>query len=387
MADQPSHLRVAMIIQGYHPLVGGAERQLAAVAPLLQARGVDVHILTRRYPGLAAFEKIGGVPVHRLPIPGPKAVASAVFTLAALPLLWRLRPHVIHAYSLFSPATTAVTAKRLFGAPVVVKVLRGGALGDVIRLQQKSSGEGRMALFRKQVNAFIVISQEIDAELAAAGVPPERRVFLPNGVDTGHFAPANKQAARSKLGLPGAPIVVFTGRLAAEKRVDQLIALWPVVRAAHAEATLLIIGTGEQELVLKRAAGEGVQFVGQVDDVAPYLKAADLFVLPSSTEGLSNALLEAMATGLPVVATSVGGTTDLITHGENGLLVPPDSPPALQEALLTLLADEARRSDMGRRGRDQVIHDYALPTIVGRLYNLYRQLAAAQPASRILDSV
>ncbi|MBI3243732.1 MAG: glycosyltransferase family 4 protein [Chloroflexi bacterium] len=380
-------LRVAMIIQGYHPLVGGAERQLAAVAPLLQARGVDVHILTRRYPGLAAFEMIGGVPVHRLPIPGPKAVASAVFTLAALPLLWRLRPHVIHAYSLFSPATTAVTAKRLLGAPVVVKVLRGGALGDVIRLQQKSSGEGRMALFRKQVDAFVVISQEIDAELAAAGVPPERRVFLPNGVDIGHFAPADKQALRSKLGLPGAPIVVFAGRLAAEKRVDQLLALWPAARAAHAGATLLIIGTGEQELALKRAAGEGVQFVGQVDDVAPYLKAADLFVLPSSTEGLSNAMLEAMATGLPVVATSVGGTTDLITPGENGLLVPPDSPPALQEALLTLLADEARRTEMGRRGREQVLGDYALPAVAGRLRNLYNQLAATQPASRVLNSV
>ncbi len=385
MADQPTRLRVAMIIQGYHPLVGGAERQLAAVAPLLQEQGVDVHILTRRYSGLAAFEMIGGVPVHRLPIPGPKAVASAMFTLAALPLLWRLRPHVIHAYSLFSPATTAVMAKRLFGTPVVVKVLRGGALGDVIRLKQKSSGEGRMALFRKQVDAFIVISQEIDAELAAAGVPPERRVFLPNGVDTGHFAPADKQALRSELSLPDAPTVVFTGRLAAEKRVDQLIALWPAVRAAHAGAVLLIVGAG-QELALKRAAGEGVQFMGQVDDVAPYLKAADLFVLPSSTEGLSNALLEAMAIGLPAVATAVGGTTDLITHGENGLLVPPDSPPALQEALLALLADEARRADMGRRGRERVIRDYALPATAGRLRNLYNRLAATQTAGQVLDS-
>jgi hypothetical protein len=120
-----------MIIQAYYPHVGGAEQQLMALVPLLQARGVEINILTRRYPGLNSFEIIGGAPVHRLPIPGPKAVASTIFTLSALPLLARLRPHLIHAHELLSPTTTAVAAKRLFGIPVVAKVLRGGTLGDI----------------------------------------------------------------------------------------------------------------------------------------------------------------------------------------------------------------------------------------------------------------
>ena len=90
-----------MIIDGYHPLVGGAERQLAALALPLRAQGVEIHVLTRRHPGAAPFEMIDGVPVHRLLNVGPQAMASLMFTLGALQILRRIRPHVIHAHSLF----------------------------------------------------------------------------------------------------------------------------------------------------------------------------------------------------------------------------------------------------------------------------------------------
>ena len=101
-------LRVAMLINGYHPRVGGAERQVGALAPLLQKQGVKVHILTRRYYGFAPFERVDGVPVHRLPIPRPKPLASFFFTLSGLVLLRKLRPDVIHAHDMYSCTTTAV---------------------------------------------------------------------------------------------------------------------------------------------------------------------------------------------------------------------------------------------------------------------------------------
>ncbi|HEX8683203.1 MAG TPA: glycosyltransferase family 4 protein [Ardenticatenaceae bacterium] len=375
-------IRVAMIIQGYLPRVGGAERQLAALAPLLQAQGVELSVLTRRYPGLAPFEIIGGVPVHRLPIPGPKAVASLSFTLSALWLLRRLRPHVIHAHELLSPTTAAVAAKRLFGVPVVAKVLRGGELGDVAKLQSRSSGISRLQRFRHEVDGFIVISKEIDEELAGVGVPPEKRFFIPNGVDLERFAsvsPEEKAALRASLGLPDGPIALFTGRLVPEKRVDQLVALWPTIRATHPAATLLVLGTGGEEARLQQMAGGGVRFTGRIEDVVPYLQAADLFVLPSATEGLSNALLEAMAAGLAVVATSVGGAPDVIEHGDNGWLVPPDDRAALEAALLALLGDAERRATLGQRARERVTRDYALPVIAQRLYALYSHLVSGQP--------
>lgn len=368
-------MHVTMIIQAYLPHVGGAERQLAALAPLLRARGVDVSIVTRRYPDMARFERIDGVPVHRLPVPGPKPTASLAFTLQALPLLRRLRPDVIHAHELLSPTTTAVAARRWLGVPVVAKVLRGGLLGDVAKLDRKPLGRLRLQAFRRQVDGFVVISREIDQELAARGIGPEKRFFIPNGVDTARFAPvtaAEKRRLRQELGLDAGELAVFTGRLAAEKQLDKLIALWPQVRACYPGAVLLLVGTGPEAARLAELAGPGVQFTGRVADVAPYLQAADLFVLPSATEGLSNALLEALAAGLPAIATCVGGAPDVITDQTSGWLLPPDAPPwQWLEAILSLLALADKRAHLGSNGRQKVVADYGLAATADALVALY----------------
>ena len=386
-------LRVAHIIQAYLPLGGGAERLVATLAPLLRRQDVEIVVLTRRYAGLAPLETIDSVPVHRLPIPGPKPMAALSFTLAALPLLQRLRPDVIHAHELLSPATIAVAAKRLLGGiPIVAMPHRGGYLGDIDKLQQRSLGQQRLALLRRHVDAFVTISREIDAELEGVGIPPRQRVSIPNGVDTRRFVPlpaADRQTLRRQLGLPQAPVAIFTGRLVAEKCIDQLIAVWPAVRVAHPDACLLLLGTGPQEETLRQAASAGIRFTGRVEDVVPFLQAADLFVLPSATEGLSVALLEAMAAGLAPVATAVGGTPDLIEHGRNGWLIPAGDPAALQNAILTLFADRQQRQQMSQRGRQQVVREYALPVVAQRLRTLYDQLIAGRSAtaSRPLESI
>jgi glycosyltransferase involved in cell wall biosynthesis len=294
--------------------------------------------------------------------------------------LRRLKPNVIHAHELLSPTTTAVAAKRLFKVPVVAKVLRGGLLGDLAKLKRKPLGKNRISTFRHQVDAFITISAEIDTELDSLGIPQERRPFIPNGVDTAHFTPSSpseRKTLRHRLNIPDdALLVIFTGRLVAEKRVDQLVSLWPAVRNVHPTALLLVLGTGEEETSLKKMAGAGVRFEGQVEDVAPYLRAADLFVLPSATEGLSNALLEALASGLAVVATAVGGAPDVIDHQKSGWLVPPDQPAALLEAINTLLGQSDCRAELGGHGRNYVIDNYSLSVIAERLRALYDQVTA-----------
>lgn len=376
----PAAIRIAMLIQGYYPLVGGAERQLAALAPALAERGLVVHVLTRRFPGLAPFEIIDGVPVHRLPSPGPKAAKSIAFTAAALPLLARLRPDVIHAHDLYSPSTTALVAKRLLGAPVVVKIPRGGHLGDLARLRGRLSGPARIAWLRRRVDRFVVISREIDAELEAVGVARERRVAIPNAVDTGRFAPPSaelKRSRRRELDLPAGPVAVYTGRLAPEKRLLDLVAVWPAVRAEHPQAELVLVGAGDERRALERVAGEGVRLPGPALDVVPYLQAADLFVLPSSAEGLSNSLLEAMSTGLACVATAVGGGPELIEPGANGWLVPPGEPERLRQAILGLLAEPDRGAAAGRRARERIVSRYSLGAVAARFPELYRSLLPA----------
>src|SRR5690349_18277841 len=216
-------IRVVMIIQAYYPRLGGAERQLASLAPLLKDLGIEIMILTRRYDrGLPSFEMIDDVPVYRLPVPGPKPFAALSFSLQAMPLIHRFKPHVIHAHELLSPVTTAIMARRFFNIPVVAKVLRGGELGDLSKLEKRAFAAQRIASIKNGVDSFIVISHEIDRELARIGVPSERRAFIPNGVDLERFAPLTKErkaALRESQNLPQGPLVVFSGRLDPEKRV------------------------------------------------------------------------------------------------------------------------------------------------------------------------
>jgi glycosyltransferase involved in cell wall biosynthesis len=295
-----------------------------------------------------------------------------------------LRPDVIHAYSLFSPSTAALLARAVSGVPVVVKVLRGGEGGEIERLERKPLARPRIDRIVRHVDRFITISEEIDASLARVGVPGARRIAIPNGVDVERFHPAGpeeRRALRARLGLLGGPAVAWCGRLVPEKNVAGLLAVWRAVRVQHPESQLLVVGSGPEEAALRRVAGDGVVFLGEQSDVSPILRAADLFVLPSRTEGLSNALLEAMAAGLPVVATRAGAAEEMVRDGETGRLVPIGDDDALGRALCDLLADPDR-ARLGAQARETVVARYALDGVVERLAALYGELAAQRRSVR-----
>ncbi|MGZ9226528.1 MAG: glycosyltransferase family 4 protein [Anaerolineales bacterium] len=346
----------------------------------LQTRGFEVCIITRQEPGLSRFEMVNGTPVYRLVCPGPKPLAALFYIGSAFLLLSRLRPALIHAHEILSPASAALLAKRFYGWPVIVKVLRGGMRGDVYKLKRRPFWKQRFHALCRGVDSFVVISHEIDQELTALGVPAQKRAFIPNGVDTETFAPltdAQKKHLRAQLLLPAdGPLVVYLGRLTFEKRVDHLIRIWPAIKATFPQAQLLIIGTGPEDARLRTQSMSvpDVKFTGQVNDALSYLQAADLFVLPSATEGLSNSLLEALSTRLPVLATAVGGTPDVIAHGENGYLIPPDDLPALKTGLADLLRDPALCARLGMQGRRRIQTDFSLESVAARLEALYDSL-------------
>ncbi len=371
-------VHVAMVIQDDFARVGGAQLQLAGLAPCLQANDVKVSIIARRIPGLRLVEDVNGVQIYRIPSPGPKNMASATFTLLALPLLMRLRPDIIHVHGLLSPLTTGMLGKMLAKAPLIAKVLRGGELGDLQRLRTKFLSSSRIKWMRSIVDKFFVISHEIDQELNEIGIPNARRAHLPNGVDTDKFSPiseSEKRTMRASLQLPeDALVCVYSGRLVAEKRVDRLITAFGELTDKYPHALLLILGTGEQIKTLESMAGSAVRFIGFTDRVNEYLKAADVFVLPSATEGLSNAMLEALASSLAVVATSVGGAPDVIEHGTNGFLVNAENSGALKSAIDDLLADADLRNKLGSNARQEMIADYAFPVIASRMRGVYDDL-------------
>jgi glycosyltransferase involved in cell wall biosynthesis len=300
-----------------------------------------------------------------------------LYVLFGLIHIGLVRPQVLHAHGLFSTTATAVLARRLYHLPVAAKVLRGGVLGDVLRLKEKVMGAIRIANLRRNVNTFIAISEEIRRELLAEGVPPDRIAYIPNGVDIERFKPLlpeEKRQRRASMNLADVPTVIYVGRLAPEKRVNHLLKSWEVVNQSCRDAQLLILGKGQERKALEALAGDTVHFVGYVENVPEWLQLADIFVLPSISEGLSNSLLEAMSCGLAIIATAVGDAPNLVRSQENGWLIPADDVTALTDSLLAALGNFQRSQDTGKRGRERILQHFQLAATADKLQQLYQNM-------------
>jgi glycosyltransferase involved in cell wall biosynthesis len=213
-------------------------------------------------------------------------------------------------------------------------------------------------------------------------VPRERLAVVPYGVDTSRFrpaAPGERQRLRRELRLDHHPVVLFVARLEPEKGADTLLDAWPAVKASIPDALLLIAGEGSERAALEVRVGAlpDVRLLGAVRNPVPYLQAADCYTLPSFSEGLPNSLVEALATGVPCVATRIGGSSEVLDHGRLGWLVPPGNASALAEAIVAALRlDPAQRNQRAAAGRAHVQEQYSLETNADRLHGLYRRLTA-----------
>jgi glycosyltransferase involved in cell wall biosynthesis len=227
--------------------------------------------------------------------------------------------------------------------------------------------------------AFAAISAEIERQWLDLGVPPDRLVRMASGVDTEHFRPGPSLVEKELLPRPR---LVFTGRLHPQKNLPMLLEAFAQV-ARQTPANLILVGPGSdrealRHLAVERGIADHVQFVGAVPDPVEHLRAADLFVLPSLAEGMSNSLLEAMATGLPCVVSEIGGNTDLITDRQTGRLVAGANPDAWAATLIELLSDLERARQLGVRARESIDHDFSLRVVVDRYVDLYRRMIAGR---------
>jgi glycosyltransferase involved in cell wall biosynthesis len=381
---------IALLTSLFPPSVGGIQTQTLALARGLAELGVEVHVVTRPAPDHPAQEELDGVHVQRVGLVrgGPAATLAYVGLAARAVAALGDRIDVVHAHQLLSPASAAVAAAALRGPPFVVTAHASGTIGDVACLvRQGPLGRGRLLALRHLASAFVAVSGPIRAELEGAGVPSSLVRSIPNGVDTRRFAPvapAERRRLRRALGLPPVPVVIYAGRLAPEKGVDVLVDAWAEARRGGLVGTLCVVGDGPERGALERRARDhgvlgAVRFAGAAGDVAPWLAAADAFALPSRTEGLSVALLEAMSSGLAVVATDVGGTRD--AAGGAAVLVPPEDPRALAEALVAVLAEPERAPTLGDAARRRVLSRFGIGQVARRHLDLYREVARARRAT------
>ncbi|MEA2378592.1 MAG: hypothetical protein QOI45_461 [Thermoleophilaceae bacterium] len=373
-------LSAALAIQAFRPHVGGAELQLERLVPRLAARGIRTEIHTRAVKGCPRTEPIAGSVVHRTPLAGESPLASLVYVAAALVHLLRHRSQIdlVHAHGALSPATIALGG-RLLGLPCLVTVLGAGPPGDLARLARKPLGRLRARLLFRSA-WFAALSAEARRELLAAGVPAERILALPNGVDVDVHRPATgdeRRQLRERLGLPADRFIgVFVGRLHPVKDVDTLLA----ATARVPEMTLAVVGDGPERRRLEAQAerlgiASRVSFRGLSSEVPDVLRASDAFLLSSHGEGMSNALLEAMACGLPCLASgSVGGARELLEEGR-GVLLPDGDVPAWAAAIERFVDDPRLRSEMGSAATTFVAEALSLDAAADRLARAYVTIA------------
>ena len=373
------------MISRFHPQASGAERQALAQGIELTRRGHSAHVVTRAIAGCPRDETIEGVRVHRWIDPshvGP--LFGLTFVAGVVRALRRLRPEydVIHTHQgLWEAIAVGLGRDAFSGAPILIQPASSGYYGEAQEMA-RTKGFRFLRAMALRNRLFAAISADIEKEWKALGVPSERIVRMASGVDAERFQPGSSALEAT---LPPRPRVMFTGRLHPQKNLDLLIEIWPEV-ARRTGATLMLVGDGPERGRLEARCCElgiaaQVVFTGAVADPADSLRAADVFVLPSVAEGMSNSLLEAMATGLPCLASDIGGNTDLIEMGRTGRLVAPDDGEAWTEAIVETLADRQASQELGWNARRRIEEGFALPVVVDRYLELYRRMLSREIAS------
>lgn len=295
-------------------------------------------------------------------------------------LLRELRPQVLHSCNL--AALEVVPLAWLARVPLRVHAEHGWDVHDPQGCNPRYQRLRRV--YRPFVSHYVAVSRDLDEYLGrAVGVPAQRRSLIANGVDTDTFAPA-RGARRAAPGCPFEPgrhwLVGTVGRLQTVKNQPLLARAFaralqdnPAMRDA---ARLVIVGEGplraEVERVLADARmGDLAWLPGARDDVPEVLRSLDLFILPSQAEGTSCTLQEAMASGLPVVATAVGGTPDLVQDGITGHLVPADDESALAAAIVHAFCEREAAARQGQAGRKYALRSFAIDTMVRQYQQLF----------------
>ncbi len=373
-----------MIVRQFHPWVGGTERQAQKLTSKLIDLGADVSVVTGRWAwGMKKKEVIGKIPVFRnftvwgmFGLKGLRKFGGYIYILSLFWYLWKHRREydLIHIHKLSYPAFPGVIAGRMLGKKIIIKIANSGQYSDIQRMK-----ENYLLPFQRQMlpvtlkgDKYVATNSKIIDELLDAKVPLERIVIIPNGVEI------NGLHCKVDYGIDETATVAFVGRLHPQKGLDVLLRAFRIIidKRQDIDWRLHILGDGPirsklQKLTEQFGMSHQVRFVGNIDNVSIQLIQADIFVLPSWAEGMSNALLEAMAHGLPCVASRIPGNIDLIHHGENGLLVTPGKETAFAEAIICLADDEMLRQKIGTSARYLVETVYSIDNVAKKYKDIY----------------
>lgn len=299
---------------------------------------------------------------------------------------------IVHGIQGFHATVAPCAVAQACGVPAVIKFAV-----HRLELAEKPGLHRLLGIARRRrrmvagMRGVIAISSDIAEDLRSAGIPDERIARIPNGVDDRQFRPvadeAERRRARLELGWPDRPTILFVGAICVRKRPHLVIEAMGALRRRGVEAQVIFVGPAQEPEYLasmqRRAeelrVTELLRWVGFTPEVAPLYRAADCYVLPSSSEGLPNAMLEAMASGLPAVGTRISGIVDLLGDGRAGTIAEADGE-ALADALAPLMQDESRRLAAGRAARELIERRYGVEVVLDAHERLFRNVLAGGDA-------
>ena len=336
---------------------GGTQRQTLELARRLDPRKFRSEIwLLRSGEDLAPLARQWQIPLVWLaqaPLVGPRSLLN----------LWRrLRQDTIDLFLTLTaiPNIWGRLLGKLAGLPCII--------GNV---RSKTAHRQHERWLWPLAQHVVCNNQHLERLLVQAyNLPPGRLTLIPNGVDTDFFQPPVHRSPAANLKI------VSIGRLVPDKDQETLIRAFRLVLQDHPAAQLWLVGDGPRknqlaQLMEQTLPARQARLIPAHMDIRPFLHQAGLFALSSGTEALPNVVLEAMAAGLPVVATNVGGLPEAVLPGQTGRLVPPGDPAALAQAMAHLLADEPLRRRFGQAGRDRAVREFSLPQMVRRYEALF----------------
>jgi glycosyltransferase involved in cell wall biosynthesis len=353
----------------------GAEKQMVLLAKGLphDRFRVEVATLTRLGP-LEAELREAGIVVTSI---GKRFKVDPV-ALAKLARFLKAGTFDVLQTWIFAANTYGRAAARLAGTPVVVAAEMAV---DLWKGRQELFVDQRLATW---CDALVGNSQAVVNFYSQLGVPPSRLAMIYSGTTSEGPPAVDRGQLRVSLGFePEAPLVLFAGRLAGQKRVDDLLKALDLVQHVQPDVRTVIAGDGPLRARLEETARSyhldgRVRFLGHRNDMPVLLAGADLVVLPSAYEGLPNVVLEAMQFCKPVVATSAPGTTEVVVNGETGLLVPVGNVTLLARAIRDIVRDPAMGRRLGEAGRVRVDAHFRVDTMVAQFAKLYEDLARSK---------
>jgi glycosyltransferase involved in cell wall biosynthesis len=367
-------LRVLHVVHSLDP--GGMENGVSNLACGLVSRGIETHVACLEHRGAFA---------DRLPTPGNVRVLgksvgfSLLATLRLAILIARLRPVVVHSHNL-GPLIYAALATLHGRTAALVQ----GEHAHLLPWEKTPRRLAQRLRYYRICHTVHTVAPAMSEELAVLGLRARELVTIENGVDTERFVPANRAAARRALGLPADALLLgLVGRFGPYKGHRTLLDAFDSLAVQHPRCALLLIGAGgsEESAIRQRATAspqrDRIHFAGFQSNPVPYYQALDFLVVPSTNEGMSNAVLEAMACGIPALGNFDCGHESLLTPDFDGFLADLRTAESLTHALDPLLRAPQRLVDTGAHARTTVARRFSLARMLDAYDHLYRSAASA----------